>query len=352
MDQSTEQQQEGEEETQQDEDETPYCPFFSNSELFRFMTKEAYLKHEEVGEVDEKLFKYVRPMHANLGLLDNPHGSVRLSQGLTCVIGAVYGPSDVRMSKELPHRAAVDVLFRPKVTGTGNMSAMLAAGMMDPVMEERAIEQTIVSILESVIYLEDHVQAGFNVILHEIENDGCLVSACVNATVIALLSAGCSLRDVVCAVTIGVNGDAVIIDPCAKQIQDIQNSVESDGRSSSGLLTFIVSNKHSSKGFVPQVRHVSMKGRVLPSAFKTCYKLVTCDNNIVGEVFRFFDKLISDDLYNLKTGGVKEIVKKEEDVDMEREVEREPGQVSSSDDEIEEEDDEGGEEEAEEEDDD
>ena len=43
---------------------------------------------------------------------------------------AVYGPSDVRMSKELPHRAAVDVLYRPKVTGTGNAAAMLAAGIM------------------------------------------------------------------------------------------------------------------------------------------------------------------------------------------------------------------------------
>lgn len=50
--------------------------------------------------------------------------------GKTTVIAAVYGPSDIRMSKELPHRAAVDVLFRPKVTGSGNTNAMLAAGMM------------------------------------------------------------------------------------------------------------------------------------------------------------------------------------------------------------------------------
>ncbi len=41
-------------------------------------------------------------------------------------------------------------------------------------MEERAIEQTLTSILESVIFLEDHLQAGFNVILHEVEDDGCV----------------------------------------------------------------------------------------------------------------------------------------------------------------------------------
>lgn len=46
------------------------------------------------------------------------------------MLAAVYGPSDVRMSKELPHRAAVDVLFRPKVTGSGNTATMLGIGMM------------------------------------------------------------------------------------------------------------------------------------------------------------------------------------------------------------------------------
>lgn len=33
------------------------------------------------------------------------------------------------MSKELPHRAAVDVLFRPKITGTSKQSQMTGWGM-------------------------------------------------------------------------------------------------------------------------------------------------------------------------------------------------------------------------------
>ncbi|ODM93934.1 Exosome complex component RRP46 [Orchesella cincta] len=314
---ASEKHEEGEEEQQQDEDETPYCPFFSNSELFAFMTKERFLREEEIAGVDESSFQFVRPMRAKLSILENPHGSVRFWQGLTCVIAAVYGPSDVRMSKELPHRAAVDVLFRPKVTGSGNMSAMLAAGLMDPLMEERAIEQTVVGILESVIHLEDHVQAGFNVILHEIENDGCLVSACVNATVLALLSAGCSLRNVVCAVTLGVSGDSVVVDPCAKQIQDIQKSMGKDACKSNGLLTFVLTNSH---GFVPQILHVSCKGRVLPSELKTCYKLV-CSGKIVQEVVRFFYLCISKDLKYSEGNGVEKI---------EEQVEMEPGEVESS----------------------
>lgn len=44
----------------------------------------------------------------------------------------------------------------------------------DPLTEERALEAKLTGILESVIFLEDDMQAGFNVILQEIENDGCV----------------------------------------------------------------------------------------------------------------------------------------------------------------------------------
>jgi len=48
--------------------------------------------------------------------------------GDTGVICAVNGPSEVRMSKELPHRAAIDILFRPKITGSSQMSQLTGWG--------------------------------------------------------------------------------------------------------------------------------------------------------------------------------------------------------------------------------
>jgi len=36
------------------------------------------------------------------------------------------------------------------------------------------MEHKLTSILESVIFLEDDMGAGFNIILHEFENDGCV----------------------------------------------------------------------------------------------------------------------------------------------------------------------------------
>ena len=53
---------------------------------------------------------------------------VSLFSGDTCVVGSFYGPSDVRISKELPHRAAVDVFYRPKVTGSGRMAQEIGLG--------------------------------------------------------------------------------------------------------------------------------------------------------------------------------------------------------------------------------
>jgi len=46
--------------------------------------------------------------------------------------------------------------------------------LTDPNMGERAIENIVCSIFDTTIYLEDHLLSGFNIILHEFENDGCV----------------------------------------------------------------------------------------------------------------------------------------------------------------------------------
>ncbi len=87
--------------------------------------------------------------------------------------------------------------------------------------------------------------AGFNIILHEFENDGCvsivkkqimnlcndsclyllmqLFSTCINATALALLNAGCSMRCTFAAVTILVNEttNSIIVDPSQLQINTV-----------------------------------------------------------------------------------------------------------------------------------
>jgi hypothetical protein len=104
------------------------------------------------------------------------------------VLCAVFGPSEVRIAKELPHRAAVDVLFRHKTSGGGQSSGesfiCLFVGVWfnkglvvsDASLVERGVEHRLTSILESMIQLEDDLGAGFNVIIHEQEDHGGVTS--------------------------------------------------------------------------------------------------------------------------------------------------------------------------------
>lgn len=71
--------------TEQDEDDpSTRCPYFTSSDQFHFLTVNAYLKREEANSLEsesEYQFGYVRPMNGVVGVLDNPHGSVKLRQG-------------------------------------------------------------------------------------------------------------------------------------------------------------------------------------------------------------------------------------------------------------------------------
>lgn len=42
----------------------------------------------------------LKELHSELGLLERPDGSARLVQGSTSVLCAVYGPAEVKSSKE------------------------------------------------------------------------------------------------------------------------------------------------------------------------------------------------------------------------------------------------------------
>lgn len=43
------------------------------------------------------------------------------------------------------------------------------------ILEERSFETIITNVLETIIYLDDEpAGTGFNVIIHEYENDGCV----------------------------------------------------------------------------------------------------------------------------------------------------------------------------------
>ena len=85
-------------------------------------------------------------------------------------------------------RAAVEVLLRPR-TGL-------------PQVEDRAREaRTVATVTASVLTIL-HPRTSFSVNLQEMQDDGCLESACVNASCLALLDASVSLKFLIASVSI------------------------------------------------------------------------------------------------------------------------------------------------------
>ena len=55
---------------------------------------------------------HLRDMKCELGLLERADGSARVVQGTTSVLCAVYGPAEVKVSKELADRYVTAVIIR------------------------------------------------------------------------------------------------------------------------------------------------------------------------------------------------------------------------------------------------
>jgi len=97
----------------------------------------------------------LRPLSCELGVLSRPDGSASFTQGGTTVVVAVYGPAEVRTSRELIDRAIVEVVYNPKVGQSGP--------------EERAIEKLIAGVCESTIITTVNPHTAYTVVIQEVQ---------------------------------------------------------------------------------------------------------------------------------------------------------------------------------------
>ena len=133
----------------------------------------------------------LRPMFCSLGEITRGDGSVILCQGDTTVACAVYGPGEVRVTKELIDQAVVEVVFKPRM------------GM--PGVADKAREGMIQSTCTAAILTLLHPRTSISINLQEMQDDGCLVSSCINASCLALIDASVSMKFLLAAVTIMVH---------------------------------------------------------------------------------------------------------------------------------------------------
>ncbi|XP_042906720.1 exosome complex component RRP46 [Parasteatoda tepidariorum] len=169
-------------------------------------------------------------MHAlQFSNLSRADGSVIFSTGETVIQAAAYGPTEIKISKELYDKAAIEVIFNPKVGQSG--------------CEERVIENFVRSSLEPMIIKELHPRSSITVIIQEMQNAGNLLACCVNAAYLAVLDAGIPLRGSIAAVSIDLSDDKLTPFNSSKEKEAqsctvcITNEMKINGIKSSFFLT-------------------------------------------------------------------------------------------------------------------
>lgn len=199
----------------------------------------------------------LREMTCELGQLSRCDGDVFLMQGETCVTSAVYGPTEVRMNKEILDKATVDIVYKSK-TGL-------------PGCAEKLFERIIRNTCETVILTTLHPRSGINVIVQEMQNSGSYLACCINSVCLALLDAGISMKYLVAAVNCMVNDQGeTTLDPDLKQEKEAV-----------ALFTFVFNNSDS------QIVTVSTKGTYSVQQFKQCMALCKAASR---QVFEFYKK--------------------------------------------------------------
>ncbi|XP_015241116.1 PREDICTED: exosome complex component RRP46 [Cyprinodon variegatus] len=152
-------------------------------------------------------------------LLSRPDGSASFVQGDTSVMAGVYGPAEVKVSKEIYDRATLEVLVYPKV------------GL--PGVRERSQEQCVRETCEASLLLSLHPRSSLTLILQVLHDAGSLLSCCLNAACMALMDAGLSMSCLFCGVTCAISTEGEIItDPTAAQEKE-----------SRALMTFAIDSK-------------------------------------------------------------------------------------------------------------
>ncbi|KAH0512954.1 Exosome complex component RRP46 [Microtus ochrogaster] len=131
-------------------------------------------------------------------LLSRPDGSASFLQGDTSVLAGVYGPAEVKVSKEIFNKATLEVILRPKI------------GL--PGVAEKSRERLIRNTCEAVVLGGLHPRTSITVVLQV------LLACCLNAACMALVDAGVPMRALFCGVSCALDSDGnLVLDPTTKQ---------------------------------------------------------------------------------------------------------------------------------------
>ena len=164
------------------------------------------LIREDGTRLDGRKPEEPRPIHMEVGVLENADGSALVSFGKTRVLAAVYGPREpIQKYMVLPDRAILRVRYHMAPFSTGERKSPA------PSRREIELSKVIREALEPVVMTELYPRTMIDLFIEVLQADGGTRTTGVTAASLALADAGIAMRDLVSGVAIGkVNGKLVV----------------------------------------------------------------------------------------------------------------------------------------------
>mmetsp|Transcript_12802 Transcript_12802/g.19385 ORF Transcript_12802/g.19385 Transcript_12802/m.19385 type:complete len:253 (+) Transcript_12802:143-901(+) len=166
---------------------------------------------------DGRTYATLRPLSSSLSMLTRADGSAKFSCGQTSILAAVFGPIAPRIEAHAHmSRAKISVVISKRSclthNNTGNVQEM---------------EFFIANALSACIMTEQYPRTIIEVVVEVLKGDGSILSATVNASVLALMDAGLMMRSLPIATTCVISNNSIIkLDPTAdEELEDGSASV-------------------------------------------------------------------------------------------------------------------------------
>lgn len=159
----------------------------------------------------------LRDISIDLAQQGTADGSAVLTHGLTQVLVTVFGPREAKMRSQTLHDRAVlnvEVNVLPFSTGERRRRARADRRMLE-------LAATIKTTFEPVVQTGLYPRSEIDVFVHVLQQDGGLLQTCINATTLALATAGIPLLDFVCAVSGGVHATSPMLDLTTLEENDL-----------------------------------------------------------------------------------------------------------------------------------
>ena len=225
---------------------------------------------------DGRSASQLRPLSYEQSLLHRADGSVRYTQGNTTLIVAVYGPTLASHREEQWDKAAL--VFTLEST-----SATAATTAHSSTLSTAALCHHLHATFTPIVLLSLHPRHRISVHIELLSDDGGVLAAVINATMLALLDAGVQCREMIAAVELRVKYDKAAADDKAVTVLLDPSREETEVRESRHTWPL----QHMPPAQHTPPLHLSTRKCASSHQLRGCYVICCCQSAPDGVTFAF-----------------------------------------------------------------